>query len=146
MFFLLLACRDTGIPISGAIPYTVLFPNRMIYIYGIFPIKVKTAAILLGGIAFFYTAYPDQQSSTSHICHLAGMIIGVGYLLYEYRLKKGPRLYRPKKKFDEYDLKKKQIDDILDKINDLGWEALSEEDKQYLQKESKNYYDRNKPN
>jgi len=149
-----LESNNPTIGASGAIyglliPYTILFPNRLIYIYGIFPIKVKTAAILMGSIAFFYTTYPDQQSNTSHICHLAGMIIGLGYLLYEYKFKKkikGPRLYQKKEESDEYDLNKKHMNNILDKINNLGWEALSEEDKQYLKNESQNYYDSNKPN
>ena len=35
-------------------------------------------------------------------------------------------------------IREKNINEILDKINNLGWDALSDEDKEYLEKESKN--------
>ena len=153
---LVLDSNNQTIGASGAIyglliPYTLLFPNRLIYIYGIFPIKVKTAAIIFGSISFFYTAIPyASTSNTSHICHLAGMLVSASYLLYQYKLKKqtkGPRLYKKTGQQDEKDNTiKKHMNDILDRMNDFGWESLSEEDKEYLQKKSKHYNDLNKPN
>ena len=35
---------------------------------------------------------------------------------------------------------------ILDKINDVGWDALADEDKEYLNKESKNNHFDEPPN
>ena len=146
---------NSYIPIVGAsgavygllLAYGILFPNRIIYIYGIFPVKVKNAVILLGLVAFFYSI-TMQESGISHITHLAGMIVGLGYLLYWKNQKKSMRIIKTTQQNSnlEHDLRKKHIDEILDKVNALGWDALSKEDKEYLQKESEHYYDINNPN
>ena len=146
---------NSYIPIVGAsgavygllLAYGILFPNRIIYIYGIFPVKVKNAVILLGLVAFFYSI-TMQESGISHITHLAGMIVGLGYLLYWKNQKKSMRIIKTTQQNSnlEHDLRKKHIDEILDKVNAFGWDALSKEDKEYLQKESEHYYDINNPN
>jgi len=138
------------------IPYTILFPNRLVYVYGLFPVKVKSFAIVAAIVSLIYSIKIDHSSNTSHICHLSGMLVGAGYLFYEYKLKKiiNTLILTNRKKSNhlkikrtaKYEMKKKYINDILDKINNSGWEALSDEEKQYLKKESSIYYDTKKPN
>jgi membrane associated rhomboid family serine protease len=74
---------------SGAIyglilAYGVLFPDRIILFMWIFPMKVKYFAMIMGGIAFFYTVV-GTGGGVSHVAHLGGMIFGFFYLRSESR-------------------------------------------------------------
>ena len=69
---------------SGAIygillAYGLMFPNRKVLIYFLFPIKVKYFVILLGAMAFI-SSIGDSGSNISHLTHLSGMLIGFIYL------------------------------------------------------------------
>jgi len=74
---------------SGAIygvliAYGFLFPNRLIFLYGLFPIQVKYIIFLLAFISFTSSMFV-LESTISHITHLAGMAIGLSYVLYDKR-------------------------------------------------------------
>ena len=64
------------VPIVGAsgaiygllVAYGFTYPNRMVYLYGLFPLKVKYMVLGLGVIAFFASLSIDQ-SNVSHITH-----------------------------------------------------------------------------
>ena len=74
---------------SGAIygilvAYGFTYPNRMVYLYGLFPIRVKYLVLGMGTIAFCASLYASQ-SPTSHITHVNGMIVGLVYILYNLK-------------------------------------------------------------
>lgn len=54
----------------------VLFPNAELYIYFLFPIRIRTAAIILGAISFF-TVIERGGNYGGEACHLAGLAFGV---------------------------------------------------------------------
>ena len=69
---------------SGAIyglllAYGLMFPNRKILIYFLFPVKVKYFVIFLGSMAFV-SSMGTSGTSISHLTHLSGMVIGYIYL------------------------------------------------------------------
>jgi membrane associated rhomboid family serine protease len=69
---------------SGAIfgllvAYGVLFPNRLIYLYMIIPIKAKWFVIIYGAINFF-SALSVSNSGVAYVTHLGGMLVGFVYL------------------------------------------------------------------
>jgi membrane associated rhomboid family serine protease len=69
---------------SGAIyglllAYGLLFPNRPIFIYFVFPIPAKYFVILLGGIAML-SAMGGSGGGVAHITHLGGLVAGYGIL------------------------------------------------------------------
>ena len=39
------------------IPYTILFPNRLVYVYGLFPVKVKSLAIVAAIVSLIYSSH-----------------------------------------------------------------------------------------
>jgi len=53
---------------------------------------------------------------------------------------------RSTEKNDEEKQIRKRVNEILDKLNDGGWESLSEQEEQYLNQASKKYFDDRPPN
>jgi membrane associated rhomboid family serine protease len=79
---------------SGAVfgillAFGMLFPNTLIFIYFLFPIKAKYFVILYGVIELFY-GFSGSGSNIAHFAHLGGMIFG--FFLIRYWKKRG-RLY-----------------------------------------------------
>ena len=137
---------------SGAIygvllAYGFMFPNRLVYLYFLIPIKVKYLVMLIGAIAFFSSLNPGN-SNISHLTHLSGMVIGFIYLRSSinwntinhfviHRKDEIKRHYEDKKN-EKREALKLQVDAILDKINDVGYDNLSESEREFLFKASKN--------
>ena len=53
---------------------------------------------------------------------------------------------RPVKKDDEESQMKKQVDKILEKLNDSGWDSLTEQEEKYLTQASKRLFGDRPPN
>jgi len=75
---------STVIGASGAVyglllAYGVMYPNRIVYLNFLFPIKVKWLVILMGGVAFL-SSITGADSGIAHIAHLGGMLVGYLYL------------------------------------------------------------------
>ena len=158
-----LISMNSFVPIVGAsgaiygvlVAYGFTYPNRIVYLYGLFPLKVKYLILGLGVIAFF-ASLSAAQSSVSHITHLSGMIIGIIYILFNFRWKK-IRLWYIKMRLksiqnkqnspnDEENHIKIQVDKILDKLNDQGWESLTAREEAFLTSASKQLFDKRSPN
>jgi membrane associated rhomboid family serine protease len=77
-----------GIPViggSGAIyglllAFGWLFPNRLIYIYFLFPIPAKYFVIIFGLIEFFSSIGGRSGGGVAHLTHLGGLLFGLIYL------------------------------------------------------------------
>ena len=137
------------VPIVGAsgaiygllLAYGFTYPNQMVYLYGLVPIKVKYMVLGLGAIAFF-ASLSASQSNVSHITHLSGMIIGLIFIyfninwkvikLWYIRMRLKGLSQQPAKQDNEEAQMKKQVDKILDKLNDSGWDSLTEQEENYL--------------
>ena len=145
---------------SGAIygvlvAYGFTYPNRLVYLYGVFPLKVKYVVLGLGLIAFI-ASLSVAQTNVSHITHLSGMIIGIIYILLNFRWK-NIRLwyikirlrsiqYKQNNQEEEETQIKMQMDKILDKLNDEGWESLTSKEEEFLTRSSKRIFDNRTPN
>jgi len=139
---------------SGAIygilvAFALLYPEAIIYLYFLIPIKAKYLAILLGVIAFL-AGVSGSGSGIAHFGHLGGLVVGYIYLKYpvwKYRFprinllkifprihwtKLGKRKYRTQKDWEE------EVNRILDKILVHGVDSLTTEEKkimdEYVQK------------
>jgi membrane associated rhomboid family serine protease len=69
---------------SGAVyglllAYGMLFPDRLIYLYMIIPIKAKWFVVIMGAIEFV-SSFSGSGSGVSHVAHLGGMLFGFLYL------------------------------------------------------------------
>ena len=135
---------------SGAVygillAYGVSYPNRMLYIWGLIPIRSIWLVILMGSIAFF--GLLGKADGISHVTHISGMLIG--YALLKNKWKLSEVLFSLRKKTiefqvqrkEDHDLKKKiinrDVDMILEKIKNVGFSGLSDEEQSKLYEASK---------
>lgn len=139
---------------SGAIygvllAFGMMFPDRYIFLYFLFPIKAK---YFVAGYAFieFMSGFGSRTmgsgSNIAHFAHLGGMLVGFIYIIFKRnewsirqgleRLKrdnkgpKGPTLYNGGKGGGK--TAEEEIDAILDKISSRGYESLTAEEKRKL--------------
>ena len=135
---------------SGAVygvllAYGLSYPNRMLYIWGIIPVKSLWLAIIMGTIAFF--GLLGNADGISHITHISGMVIGYFMLNKKWRWRE--LLFKIRKKTIEFQVQrheekvaknimlKKDIDLILDKIQKEGFSSLTSKEKNKLYESSK---------
>jgi len=153
--FTVLFQPQLAIPTIGAsaaiygllVAYAVMFPNRTIYLYFLFPIKVKYAVIIFVGLEFL-ASLSGHTDGVGHLAHLGGAVVGFVYLKLDWRLRKVARTaslkgvvdnlrYRRKnhqmeKNREQAEEIMKRVDQILDKINEVGLENITEEERRYL--------------
>jgi membrane associated rhomboid family serine protease len=92
------------IPVIGAsgaiygllLAYGWLFPNRLIYIYFLFPIPAKYMVIIFGLIELF-SSMEGTGGGISHLTHLGGLLFGLFYMAYPRIQQKIRREYYKKK-------------------------------------------------
>jgi membrane associated rhomboid family serine protease len=77
------------IPVIGAsgaiygilLAFGWLFPNRLIYIYLLFPIPAKYMVIIFGLIELF-SSMEGTGGGVAHLTHLGGLLFGLSYMAY----------------------------------------------------------------
>ncbi len=83
---------------SGAVygillAFGMMFPNMLVYIYFLFPVKAKWLVLLYGGIEVFSGISNNPSDNVAHFAHLGGMIFGIILILY-WRKKGGIHYYQ----------------------------------------------------
>jgi membrane associated rhomboid family serine protease len=79
----------TDIPTIGAsgsvfgilLAFGMMFPNQLLYIYFLFPIKAKWFVIIYGAIELYF-GVTNSQAGVAHFAHLGGMLFGFFMILY----------------------------------------------------------------
>jgi membrane associated rhomboid family serine protease len=135
---------------SGAIfgilvAYALLFPDSIIYLWFLFPVKAKYLVIFFG-ILELIASINYTPDGIGHFAHLGGMVVGYLYLKSDWRTAHFFRFFREmkyrrklkalNKKHKETEKLMSQVDQILDKINKVGYENLSKAEKKILEKAS----------
>ncbi len=124
----------------------VLFPTATVYIYFLFPLKIRTAAFIFGGISL-YSILGEGANWGGEACHLAGMVFGVWWAMkgdaWWSRRRAGIRTVRPRRQtpkstsFRQRVAQRQQdavtVDAILKKVYDSGIHSLTESEKRQLQ-------------
>jgi membrane associated rhomboid family serine protease len=159
----------SGTPVIGAsgpvygllVAFAMLYPDAVVYLYFLIPIKAAHMAILFGALEFFSGA-TGSTPGVARFAHLGGMITGYFYIRWwwvaKLRIKsfwKGlfdredvdppARVLRPARrvaapieKTDEDQME--QVDRILDKILASGLESLTDDEREIMAR----YSQRNK--
>jgi len=135
--------------------FGMMYPNSVIYIYFLIPLKAKWFVIIYGALELFL-GVTGTNDGIAHFAHLGGMLFGFFLILHWNKENRFFRFKMPtfKKKRshkytissnyqyecplsdEEYNYQKKQneekINQILDKISKSGYESLSKEEKDFL--------------
>ena len=137
---------------SGAIfgilvAFGMTFPERIILVFFLIPMKAKRAVMLFAGIELWnYLSY-GSAGGIARFAHLGGMLVGYLYLKGWWR-KYWMAIWRPGRRIElrqkltnlkagqEEELEK-EVDLILDKISKEGIRSLTRREKRILQKKAK---------
>ena len=155
----LLFSPNSMIPIIGAsgavygvmAAYWRYFPDRKLYLYFIFPVKVRYFIPILLFLIPIFSILFARGSGIAHLAHLGGAL--VGFLLV---LRGSPasgtsanffRDFLRRKKHERLTARlesnrhragdvMKRVDAILDKINEVGLENITDEERKFLEEAS----------
>ncbi len=131
---------------SGAIygvlaAYWLMFPERYLLAFFIIPMKVRYAIPFFAALMFLVSG-----PHVANLAHLGGAVTGLAYLKLDWRLTAVPqwikslRFRRKSAKLEKRRQKAedimKRVDAILDKINEVGIENISREDRKFLESAS----------
>ena len=149
-YFFQISSDNPVIGASGAVygillAYGISYPNRMLYIWGLIPVRSLWLVIIMGSIAFF--GLLGNADGISHVTHISGMFIGYVLLKKKWRWRDIWFAIRKKtiefqvQRYEESSIKKKMlqkdIDVILEKIQKVGFIGLSDKEKSKLYEASK---------
>jgi len=155
-----LAINATTVGASGSVfglllAFGMMYPNSVIYIYFLLPIKAKWFVIIYGALELVL-GVTGTNDGIAHFAHLGGMLFGFFLILhwnkgnrffklktptfrkkrnYKYTISSNYQYERPMSD-EEYNFQKKQKEDrinsILDKISKNGYDSLTREEKDFL--------------
>jgi membrane associated rhomboid family serine protease len=158
-FFTFFLSFNSNVPTIGAsgaifgilVAFAMMFPDRPIYLYFLFPIKAKYLVIFFVVIEFL-ASFRHTSDGIGHFAHLGGIVIGYVYMKSDWRLSSFFRLsrylgylrdlrYRRRMKVINKQREREQkllerVDQILDKINQIGFDNLTKEEKKTLEEAS----------
>ncbi|MCS7229513.1 MAG: rhomboid family intramembrane serine protease [Candidatus Kryptonium sp.] len=138
---------------SGAIygvmiAFAVMFPDRYIFLYFLIPIPARIFVAIL--VFFDLIMGVFGSDGVAHFAHLGGAVVGFVYIKLMYagfdlrRFIPSIKLPRFKSKtrkkyllVDDEIITQEQIDAILDKISQYGYDSLTEREKKILYEASK---------
>lgn len=139
----------SGAVLAVLLAYARTWPNNPIYIYFLFPVPAKYFVGFLIIVDLLAVAGQPQAGNVAHITHLGGVLVGWLYLLkrdgrlfsfslsnlWQKRRQKKLRGRLTKKRQDSADFMA-EVDRILDRINEVGYDGLTEKEKKILSKAS----------
>ena len=140
---------------SGAVygillAFGMAYPNRYIYLWFLIPIKAKYFVILFGALEVV-ASLSSTHDGVAHLTHLGGLAIGFIYLKFsdshayasrhhlawlgQWRAQRKGRELR--RRCDEQRELMEEVDRVLDRINQVGYEGLTPEERDVLERASK---------
>ena len=146
----------TTVGASGAVygillAFGMMWPNSMIYLYFLIPIKTKWF-VLIYGLLELFTGF-SSIDNVAHFAHVGGMVFGLLLILYwknqgnggnsKFKIKFNKNKSGNGRAKSDWDYNKerhdedRKTDEILDKISRDGYDSLTKEEKEFLFKQSK---------
>lgn len=134
----------SGAVFGMIVAFGMLYPEAVIYMYFLVPMKVWQAAVLFAFIEFF-AGLQGGGDGISRFAHLGGMVTGFLYLKYWNTLRiQAKGLFRglrdPKPRIELHEVTDElvsRVDHILDKVLKHGVDSLTAEEKMIMDRYSK---------
>ena len=125
----------SGAVMAVLMVYAIYWPNRIILLMFIIPMKIRTFVIFL--IVFESFSFLRMHNGVANMAHLGGLLYG--YLIVRYGQRIAARFAGyVRDKADGIDNEEQhRLDEILDKVNRSGMNSLSAGERRFLQKMSK---------
>jgi len=126
----------------------ILFPKMIVYVFGIFPLKMSVLAIILVVMSILSLLRPDVSANAGgEAAHLGGMVAGALYVISEkwrqkFKMKVQTGIWQ--KKMVEHRELQLELDHILKKVHDHGLHSLTHKEKKILKQATKTEQMRNK--
>lgn len=136
----------SGAVMAVMVAFAVLFPETTILFMFIFPMKARYMAMLLVGISLVFSI--SGSGDIAHTAHLGGAAFGL--LFFKFRPIVRALLSQTadrtlKKRLASEQKERDRVDEILDKISTGGMGSLTQGERKFLLKASKNYRERTGP-
>ena len=141
--------KNTDEPVvgaSGAIyglltVYALLYPNRMILVFLMFPMRMKYFILIMVGIDFV-SGTRLLSTGVAHWCHIGGAL--GGFLFFRYHQRIEALFERMEERATEREVQREvdvrqTVDELLEKIRRDGIHTLSAKEKRFLTNASKLY-------
>ena len=159
-FFAFLTFSTPVLGASGAIyglllAFGLLFPQRIIYLYAIIPMRAKYFVLLIIGVSLLsgMSGAFGADDGIAHFVHLGGAVVGFFYLRYP-EVWAGVRVYFQRRRMERFMKKQEEqekrlqqvrekVDEILGRINEVGYDQLTPEERRFL-KEASEFLKRHK--
>jgi membrane associated rhomboid family serine protease len=126
----------------------ILFPRMVVYIAGVFPLKMYVLAIILLVWALLSILRPDvNDNAGGEAAHLGGMCAGAIYILSErWRQKFKMKIHKNiwQSRVTDHRILQMEVDRILKKVHDRGMHSLTFKEKKILKQATKAEQMRNK--
>ncbi|MBU1086559.1 MAG: rhomboid family intramembrane serine protease [Candidatus Omnitrophica bacterium] len=147
--------HNSAYPVVGAsgaifgllVAFAIMFPESVILLFFIFPMKMRYAAMVLAGINLL-GALSNPGSGVAYIAHLGGGLFGylyfkneaIRFVLSRFSISRWQESIKQKKQVKQkqeiVDINRR-VDEILDKISMHGIDSLSKKEREILEKKSK---------
>lgn len=149
---------NSPVPVIGAsaavygvlVAFAAMFPNRIVtlLLFLVFPVNLRAwqLAGIFVGISLLL-GITGSSDGVAHLAHLGGALVGYLYIrgvshweriawrLEQRRVQR--RLREEAKRQEREEELRRQVDAILDRINEVGYENLSPEEKEILKRASR---------
>ena len=157
LFNIIFAPEFSNVPIIGAsgaiygvlLAFALMFPDRELtfLLFFVMPVRIqaKYLAMILAGISLISGLF-GADNAVAHFAHLGGMLVGLIYLKLDWHLQSVSSFIQKKRETREVIRKAKKrqheeqiradVDAILDKINEVGYENLTPEEQEILKRAS----------
>jgi membrane associated rhomboid family serine protease len=150
---------NSNIPTIGAsgaifgilVAFALMFPDRLIYLYFLIPVKAKYLVAFFAVLEFI-ASFRHTSDGIGHFAHLGGMVVGYVYIKADFRSPSFFRLstyvnrvrdFKHKRRMKAIEKKREReqrlmerVDQVLDKINQVGYDNLTREEKKILEQAS----------
>ncbi|MBI5630913.1 MAG: rhomboid family intramembrane serine protease [Elusimicrobia bacterium] len=151
----------SSVPVIGAsgpiygllVAFAMLYPDAVVYLYFLIPLRAAHMAILFGLVEFFGVA-SQANSGIARLAHLGGMVTGYLYIRWWWEVKirakafwkgLGPqappkrqarRAGRVRAEVPGESAAMEEVDRVLDKILASGLDSLTEEEREIMRRYS----------
>ncbi len=152
--FTVIVTPSSTVPVIGAsgavlavmVAFAVLWPNRMVLLYFLIPIKVKYLIMFIVGLDLILAFAAGAGDNVARWTHFGGAAFGFlyvkGYAIPGvlrkrlFKVKSAHKDWKDERDKEETGKLMEEVDRILDKINEVGIDKLTDKERKTLERAS----------